>query len=64
MMRIVATLCRIAAPDDCMDLVHDFVPRQPVACIYAAGPELERLVPPGWAVIRTRCIGAQHRDRG
>jgi len=64
MMRVIATMCRIAAPEDCVELIHEFVPRQPVACIHAAGPELEPLTPEGWAVLRVRCVGAQHPGEG
>ena len=60
MMRVIATICEIAAPGNCRELIHDFTPRQPIACIHAAGPELERLTPEGWRVTRARCVGAQH----
>lgn len=58
MMRVIALMCDIAAQDVCTERVHDFVPRAPVACIFAAGPELQALVPEGWAVIRFRCSTA------
>ncbi len=58
MMRVIATLCELAAPGNCLELVHDFVPRQPIACIFAAGPELERVTPEGWTVTRARCVTA------
>lgn len=58
MLHIAFTICRIAAPQDCDERLHSFVPRQPVACIFAAGPELERLIPDGWTVVRLRCTAA------
>lgn len=58
MMRAIAVMCQLAAPEVCAEVVHDFVPRQPVACIFAAGPELERLVPEGWVVVRLQCTTA------
>jgi len=57
-MRVIATLCELAALEHCVELVHDFVPRQPIARIFAAGPELERVTPEGWTVIRARCATA------
>lgn len=56
MMRIVALLCELDAPDVCVEHVHDFVPRLPIACIVAAGPELERVTPQGWIVTRWHCV--------
>lgn len=58
MMRVIALLCDMAAPEVCTELVHDFLPRAPVACIFAAGPELEALLPEGWTVIRMQCTTA------
>ena len=58
MMRVIALLCEIGATDVCVEQVHDFVPRLPIACIFAAGPELERLTPEGWTVVRARCTAA------
>jgi hypothetical protein len=57
-MRVIALICEMDAQDVCVSHVHDFVPRLPVACIYAAGPELERLTPEGWAVSRWRCASS------
>ena len=58
MIRVIAVLCEMAAQEVCTELVHDFVPRAPVACIFAAGPELGPLVPEGWTVVRFRCTTA------
>lgn len=63
MTRVIALLCELGAPDRCVEQVHDFVPRQPIACIFAAGPELERVVPEGWTIVRVRCATAP-RPRG
>ena len=58
MMRVIALMCEITAQEVCTELVHDFLPRAPVSCIFAAGPELEALVPEGWTVRRFRCTTA------
>jgi len=55
MMRIVALICELAAPEVCIEIAHDFVPRQPVACIFAAGPELAQVIPEGWRLVRFEC---------
>ncbi len=61
MMRAIALLCDLAAPGTCTEIVHDFEPRQPIACIYAAGPELAALIPDGWTLVRLRCTTAPRR---
>ena len=58
MLRVIALICETAAPEVCAERIHDFQPRAPVACIFAAGPELAALVPEGWAVVRFRCTTA------
>ncbi len=58
MMRVIALVCELAAPGGCTEIRHDFVPRQPIACIFAAGPELAPLIPEGWTVVRIRCTAA------
>ena len=58
MMRVVVLVCDLAAQDVCIEKVHDFVPRLPIACIFAAGPETERVTPEGWTVVRIRCATA------
>lgn len=58
MMRVIALICELAAPEVCAEVIHDFVPRQPIACIHAAGPELERRLPEGWTVRRFTCTTA------
>ena len=58
MIRLIALLCEIGVLDHCVEQVHDFMPRVPVACIFAAGPELERLTPEGWTVVHVRCATA------
>jgi hypothetical protein len=63
MMRVIALLCEIGATDVCVEQVHDFLPRLPIACIFAAGPELERVTPEGWTVVRWHCAPAP-RARG
>jgi hypothetical protein len=55
MMRIVVLICETIAAQTCTEVAHDFTPPIPVACIHAAGPELDRLTPEGWAVDRWRC---------
>lgn len=60
MIRVIALLCELDVPDRCVERVHDFVPRLPIACIFAAGPELERLTPEGWTVVRVRCTTASN----
>ena len=55
MLHIVVLLCAIEAPQVCAEHSHSFVPRQPVACIFAAAPELERITPDGWTVAQWRC---------
>ena len=61
LMEIAFTLCRLAAPMDCEDRRIAFRPAAPVACIFAAGPELARIAPEGWAVIRWRCLAQAAR---
>ena len=58
MIRVIALMCEIGAPDHCVEQVHDFMPRLPIACIFAAGPELERVVPEGWRIVHVRCTTA------
>ncbi len=48
MMRIVYVVC--AAFDS-----GTFTPAVPLACIHAAGPELERRVAEGWTLERWSC---------
>lgn len=55
MMRIIAIMCETVVGGACEERVHDFVPPIPVACIYAAGPELDRITPEGWTVMRWHC---------
>lgn len=62
MMRIVATICQLAAPETCVELVHDFVPRQPIACIFAGGPELDRITPQGWVLEHWHCASSVKDD--
>ena len=56
LMEIAFTLCRLAVPTDCEDRRITFQPATPVACIFAAGPELARIAPEGWVVVRWQCI--------
>lgn len=58
LLEIAFTLCRIAAPQDCEERRHRFMPRIPVACIFAAGPELARVTPKGFSVATWRCVDA------
>jgi hypothetical protein len=58
MIRVIALLCELGVQDHCVEQVHDFMPRLSIACIFAAGPELERLTPEGWAVVRWSCAKA------
>jgi len=58
MFRVIALLCELGVPEHCIERVHDFVPRLPIACIFAAVPELERLTPKGWTVVHVRCATA------
>lgn len=58
MMRVIALIFEIGATEVCMELVHDFLPRLPIACIFAAGPEFERLTPEGWTIVRWHCTCA------
>lgn len=58
MMHIVFTVCAGAAPDSCEARSHSFVPALPVACIHAAGPELDRVIPDGWRLAEWRCVAA------
>lgn len=58
MMRVVALICELATRGVCVEIAHDFQPRQPVACIFAAGPELAHLIPDGWTVVRISCTTA------
>lgn len=60
-MEIAFTLCRVAAPSECEDRRIAFLPPIPVACIHAAGSELSRAVPEGWAVTRWRCVDPVRR---
>lgn len=60
-MRVIALLCEIGATDVCVEEVHDFVPRLPIACIFAAGPALARLTPEGWRVVRWNCAQIPRR---
>jgi hypothetical protein len=55
MMQIVAVLCEAVVGGACEERVHDFVAPIPVACIVAAGPELDRITPEGWTVVRWHC---------
>jgi len=58
MMRVIALVCELAAPEVCTEIRHDFLPRQPIACIFAAGPELAPLIPDGWTLVRISCTTA------
>lgn len=44
MMQLVYTVCALADPTACETRILTFTPRQPVACIFAAGPELEAVL--------------------
>lgn len=44
MMQVLYTVCALAEPGTCETRVLTFSPRLPVACIFAAGPELEAVV--------------------
>lgn len=55
MMRVIALICELATPEVCAEVVHNFVPRQPIACIHAAGPELAPLIPEGWTLRQYTC---------
>ncbi len=44
MMQLVYTVCALADPGACETRVLTFTPRLPVACIFAAGPELEAVL--------------------
>lgn len=61
LLEIAFTLCRIAVPEECEDRRITFLPPIPVACIFAAGPELARIVPESWAVTHWRCSHLQQR---
>jgi hypothetical protein len=56
MMQILFTLCLIGAPEICKERRLAFVPPVPVACIFAAGPELAAATPDGWEVRAWACI--------
>jgi hypothetical protein len=56
MMRIVYVICATVESGTCEELVLDFTPPVPLACIHAAGPELDRAVPEGWALERWSCL--------
>lgn len=56
MMRVIALICELGTSGACIERVHDFVPRLPIACIFAAGPELERITPQGWVVSQWQCV--------
>jgi hypothetical protein len=53
--RLVYILCETMAINACEERDLVFVPLLPVACIYAAGPELARVTPEGWGVAHWRC---------
>jgi len=62
MMRIVVVLCEAVLEGVCEERVHDFVPPIPVACVVAAGPELESITPEGWTVVRWHCDATPAAD--
>ena len=55
MMRIVYVVCAAFDSGTCEEHVLDFTPAVPLACIHAAGPELERRVAEGWTLERWSC---------
>ena len=55
MMRIIYVVCAAFDSGTCEEHVLDFSPAVPLACIHAAGPELDRQVPDGWIVERWHC---------
>ena len=61
MMEVAFTLCLIGAPDTCEERRIAFAPAQPIACIFAAAPELARAVPEGWVVVQWRCVAPPAR---
>jgi hypothetical protein len=58
MMRIVFIICETMSINICEARVHDFYPPTPVACIFAAGPELDQITPEGWGVAAWCCAEA------
>jgi hypothetical protein len=50
MMRIVFIICETMSINICEERIHDFYPATPIACIFAAGPELAQITPEGWGV--------------
>jgi hypothetical protein len=63
MMRIIAIMCEATLGGACEERIHDFVPPIPLACIHAAGPELDSITPEGWMVARWRCVALPEPDR-
>jgi hypothetical protein len=55
MMRIVYVICATIESGNCEEVVLDFTPAVPLACIHAAGPVLDRAVPEGWVLERWSC---------
>lgn len=58
MMRIIYVVCAAVESGSCEEHVLDFTPALPLACIHAAGAELDRAVPEGWTLDRWHCVEA------
>jgi hypothetical protein len=58
MMQVVYTVCALADPGACETRVLTFSPRLPVACIFAAGPELEAVLAEDERVVAWSCAEA------
>ena len=64
MLEIAFTLCRTAAPNECEERRIPFDPPIPIACIFAAAPELAMAAPEGWVVVHWRCTVPDEPDTG
>lgn len=63
MMQVVYTVCALADPGVCETRLLSFAPRLPIACIYAAGPELAAVVTEQERLVWWSCAdGLQHMD--
>lgn len=58
MMTIVYTVCTLADPRTCDTRVLTFSPLLPVACIFAAGPELEAVLADDERLVTWSCYDA------
>ena len=55
MMHVIYTVCTLSMPEHCETRQLIFTPRQPIACIFAAGPELAPLLSEDERIVTWSC---------